>query len=418
MATKVTNIKTRLHSSKFATSYPKYLREDTMLREIDPSNEEVMKYVVPAQDCIFCAVTEEPKAGYVKATEIDLDEILVNFNQLLLYRLFRNLYGEPDVLSAYVLTTTQAILPVDWSFSFSIQPNLIGEVRNKFMSRVYLNFWIPKLQSVASRKKLGEAMAKCLTDFNESVEKNLHLWDEKDELRNPTKLTAFVNVPAEKYKGAEELLWAAQNSDHAPVRKPLEWSESSQPLRPTGYLYTSAATMFFISFESFVNLLYRLLLRPEFKGGTYERVFERSDIDLRLVSMHIYCSGFASQAIQPGSDLWERLIQLRNFRNDVVHGNITAEHESHIFREDGFTFYYMSAGDFQGRGRKPASPSLTRLQPKINKKTVTTVKQTVDDLRESILAAMDDKTREWVNSWLWQTVVPHFGPKQGSRSSG
>ena len=106
------------------------------------------------------------------------------------------------------------------------------------------------------------------------------------------------------------------------------------------------------------------------------------------------------------------MIQLRDFRNDIVHGNITEEHECHMLEDDGFQFFYSPAGDFRGRrSQRTVSQNLTRFQPNIREATVETTKQTVDELRSAIISAMDPTTREWVYSWLWQPLIPTHDPE-------
>ncbi len=402
----VKRLKQKLHSKKFATAYQRHLRDDTTLNEVPASERDILKYIPPLEGHVYGITREEPKAGYVKLTENNLEDVLPYFNQLLLYRILRLLYGPPDILSAYASPSAGTCSPVDWGFSFSVQPDLIAEVRNKFTSRVYFSYWAPAGPVTPdTQERRDEGMAKCLTDLKETVEKNLHLWDEKEELRDRTGRFGLVNVPAEKYKGGELLLLRARESDRRPLKRAFEYGET-QPLLSVGHLYLSAATMFFVAFESFVNLLYRLLLRKEFRSGTYERLTVRSDLDLRLVSMHVFCHGFQSQTVQPNSDLWLRMIQLRDFRNDVVHGNITEEHKCHSLQEDGFMFFYLPASDYRGRRRDSVPKSLSRFQSNVNEDTVRVTKQTVDDLREAILGAMDSETRTWVASWLWHPIIP------------
>jgi hypothetical protein len=163
--------------------------------------------------------------------------------------------------------------------------------------------------------------------------------------------------------------------------------------------------MFFVALESFVNLLYRLLLREDFKSKPYERL-TRSDIDLRIISIHIFCEGFRRQPVELRSELWDRLIALRGFRNDIVHGNITEEHECHTLMEDCFEFLYLPASGFRGRHAQRVVPKgLSRFQPNIAKETVDTTKKTVDDLRATILGAMEPQFRAWVESWLWKPII-------------
>jgi hypothetical protein len=127
--------------------------------------------------------------------------------------------------------------------------------------------------------------------------------------------------------------------------------------------------------------------------------------------MHVFCSGFSKQPISPGSDLWQRIIDLRDFRNDMVHGNITEEHRLHSFTEDGFLFFYSASTDFRGRKLEAkAARVLPRAQTQITRKTVHSVKATVDEVRAAILAAMDQETGQWVNSWISTPLVPPRTP--------
>lgn len=47
--------------------------------------------------------------------------------------------------------------------------------------------------------------------------------------------------------------------------------------------------------ESLVNALYSLLIKKEFDAGDYERITIKSDMDIRLLTMHLFCNGFKSQ---------------------------------------------------------------------------------------------------------------------------
>lgn len=404
MASPVAPIARRLHSKKFAARYPRRVRKPEFFAaaEID---KQALRYTPPAPGHSLY-VTGAPEPNYTCTVDLNAQEYVANFNQLLLYRILTFLYGRPDVISAYANADQSSKFPVDWSFMFEVDKGLLGEVRNKYTSRVHLCFWTPRLHASVSKSSVRERVLKCIKDINELVDQNLHLWDESAEITKLNPSRALSNVPAEKYKGAELMLEAAQNMDQRPKPAPLAYGDSI-PLQSVGYLYASAAVQFFVALESFVNLLYSELLRPDFREGTYERLTVRSEIDLRLVSMHVFCQGFTSQPIKPGTDLWNQILELRDFRNDLVHGNITKEHEIHFFTEDGYLFFYSPATDFRGR-RLEAKPAraLPRAQTQITRKTVESVKATVDEVRHAIVDALDSDTRNWIESWLWSSLVP------------
>jgi hypothetical protein len=51
-----------------------------------------------------------------------------------------------------------------------------------------------------------------------------------------------------------------------------------------------------------------------------------------------------------------------------------------------------------------------RNQRQIGAKTIEHIKATVDQLRNELLAAMDETTRDWVSGWLNEDVVPPSAP--------
>lgn len=70
----VTRLKARLHSKKFATEYPRHLRDDATLHEVPASDRDILKYVPPVEGHVYGVATPEPRSGYVKAAEIDLEK--------------------------------------------------------------------------------------------------------------------------------------------------------------------------------------------------------------------------------------------------------------------------------------------------------------------------------------------------------
>ena len=113
-----------------------------------------------------------------------------------------------------------------------------------------------------------------------------------------------------------------------------------------------------------------------------------------------------TQPVSPKTDLWERFIKLRDFRNDVLHGNVKREENIYSFHEDRFLFYYGPAIDFRGlkveRKEKERFPTT---MPKVRRKVVADIGKTVDDVVEAVISAMEEDTRNWVNGWLRNHVM-------------
>lgn len=75
--------------------------------------------------------------------------------------------------------------------------------------------------------------------------------------------------------------------------------------------------------ESFVNLIIFVLCRPDIKKNS--RLFDsfvRSNIDIRIQSLHINCLGFATP-VNWESDECKAYNNIVNSRNDLLHGNVS-----------------------------------------------------------------------------------------------
>jgi len=327
----------------------------------------------------------------------------------------QNLYtpdvqGEIDVVGIDLETKSIYVCEVAIHLTTGLRNNILGELRSRHQNvRLYIRFWSSNSQDDKS-KAFPENIQKCIDDFKLIIEKNLYIFNEKQDLSKTVdsnhKPSALLNVSAEKYKGAEQLLSIAREFDKRPSRKLYKYNERL-PLRSAGYIYLSASILFFVSLESFINTLYYLLLKDEFKDDLYKR-FTKLDLDLRILSIHLFCKGFKKQPVIPGSDLWKKLITLRNFRNDVMHGNLTDDHHMYIIREQPypFNFYYMPATDFCGfQKEKKHRTDFTRFQPDIDEEMLQSIQQTIDDVILAIISSMDASTKNWVRSWLREPFI-------------
>lgn len=368
--------------------------------DIDP--EEIR--FVPGSDEYELFLATAPKSRWRRVFELNAEEYLSTFNQLLIYRALKLLYGPPDVVSVLIDRAKEHAMPVDWSFSLELTDQAVCEVRRRHSSRVHLVVWTPRVQRVENRQGLGNQVATFCEKLDLFFEQNGHLWDEATDLPSTDPRTAIENVAAQKYRGAQRLLATAKTADIRPAAAPLPVGSTLQ-IPSAGYLYAAAAVQFFVALEALVNLLYTLLLRPEFRSRVYQRLTTHSEIDLRLAALHVFCAGFTRQPLIPGSDLWNRVVALRDFRNDMVHGNVTEEHSIHSLLEDQFLFFYSPSSDYRGK-KLEARRQIPRNQARMGPKTVESIKATVDQVRGALLEAMDETTRTWVSEWIDQAVIP------------
>lgn len=428
MLKKITGINQKVRSKEFSGKYPRLSRENT---ELSPDNapKEMLAYSPESwniPDYVYATTKNEPIDGFYLLRNNKLLDILPCFNDVLIYRMVKGLYGEPDLLGGYI-SHLEGKPPfpgtLDWSFTLEIQKDLFAEIRSVLFTRTtHLKFWYTSQpRDIKEKETVNKLIEQFINDFKKAVESNLHLFDERTDIERAKKCLlsylshAFSNIYIEKYKGAKKLLELADLFDQQPEKLAFNHPDPKQrfpkpgesfPVYSTGYMYLSSAMLFIVALESLINTFYMLLLRSDFAHERYERITIRSDLDLRILSIHLFCKGFISQPIAPGSNLWNRLLKLRDFRNDVFHGNLTEEYRTYIIPEDCFMFHYSPAKDFRGRQKSNISDGyLSRDMSNIGKSTVESIKNLSDEIKDAIIAAMDVDTQRWVNSWISEPII-------------
>lgn len=412
----VTKIPQKLHSTRIARKFPRVLRENNNL-----SNEhitaEMANFYPIIDNYSVCVAKECPFDGFEIVYEVDLQDVVPFFNSLLIYRILKQLYNDPDILCAVIENIGAAdsrpvgMAALDWGYIIQIADDLFAEIRSIYNnSRFKLRYWMIKIPTIEMEKeRCGKEMAEFLKEFIDCVEKNVHLFDENQEIKDGAKSrSAVANVFAEKYTSAMRIYGLSQNIDRLPKKKVLAWEEKVE-INTGGSLFMSSAILFIISLESLINTIYHLMLKSEFRHESYERATIRADLDIRLISAHIFCEGFSKPILTPNTDLWNRVLKLRKFRNDVIHGNICQDHQFYTIQEDNIIFYYSGIIDYRGRkteekARKQYPTSMSQ----INKSVVSEIKETVDSVIAALTDAANEEGRVWINSWLWEAIIPKF----------
>jgi hypothetical protein len=406
-----------MNLENFASKYIRELRQNSNL-STEYIDESMRPFLQPDTPEMIAATTlDSPLPKYKLLHELDLQDTLPLFNSILIYRILKKTYdSRPDIVGVIISRkatnkniTEDEIIGCgasDWSYSMRINDSLTAEIRSMFNNtRLKLRFWsCCTLDDENAKKEYGRSMADFFNDFNEILENNLHLFEEK-ALKSKHHKSTVLNIFAEKYKAAETLLLFADTFDLKPQKVQLKFEENPEVLS-TGAIYLSSAIFFIIALESLVNTLYSLLIKKEFDSRDYERITIKSDLDLRLLTMHLFCNGFKSQIISPQTELWNNMLKLREFRNTVIHGNITDDDKVHAIIEDHIMFFYGPTRDYRGKSaEKKAENRFPVTMPQITKKVVLTIKEIVDEIVKSIITAMDDETRNWVEGWIKKLVI-------------
>jgi len=301
MADKVVSIddkkKRCLNSNRLASKYPRIEREFWDLRPeyIVP---EKRPFNPPDMDGMQYAVTkEEPFEGYRLEYKADLELELHTFNPVLLYRMMKMMYGDPDIVGAYIKSPETAEARktvylgggVNWSYTLNGGGSILIEIRTR-NSNTRFEMMIWDNQRSISNDDSKTIAKKFLHDIEEDIAKNQHLFAYSDT--NNSHTDVIINIFASQYKSAEYLLLLAKTYDSRPKRHELTFDEKLDVVT-SGSIYCSAALFYMMSFESLLGLFYKVLKRDEYKSDVYDRLTTKADLPSRLLSMH-FCNYSAS----------------------------------------------------------------------------------------------------------------------------
>jgi len=397
------------HSPWFANKYPREIRGNNNLNTDNISEDMKKFYPSGIENTVYAITDESPFEDYNYYKELDLSDAVINFNSMLIYRLLKLMCGVPDVLGAFIdnqIPDNIKVAPGDWGYILRLDNNIIAEIRSLFTNTKHaVRIWVPETNH--NEKEAG-IISQFGKDLNKAISNNLHLFSEKEELKKATDniTCTFENSFAITLKSAESFFNIAQSIDKKPEKMTLQWCEKPE-VRTVGSIYMASALFYIIAMETLLNIFYKIFLDDKYKQYPYARVTNKADLEIRLSTMHLFCRCFARQVVPPKSELWKKISLLRDFRNDIVHGNITNEHYAHTLVEDSMLFYYSSIIDFSGLLEESKQiDSFPRVMSSIGEKEVVSIKNIINDLIQSLLDAMDDEPRTWVKSWLYELVIP------------
>lgn len=404
----------RLNSKKLGSQYDRVARDNSEL--LSPITEELKNFCDsnliedlnesdPEAEYIWGVAAVKPFENVHGIRHVELQNLIPRFNALLLYRILKLTYGEPDVTGAITSKARgEVILVTDWGYTLKINKTLFVEVRSVQKNRwLVLQFWSTLSQNKISDKgKMKTSIIKFLEDLKEDYDKNSYLFKEEKSISSQTP-RAIVNVFSEKYTAAKRLSDLALYDISEDSAEDILVDDET-PAATLRYIYLSAATLFIVSLEGLVNSLYHFLLRDELRQRDQQDNIRKRSIESKLAEIHLLCRGFERCAVPLGSELWKNFSEIRTLRNEILHGNITDEHKIFSIIEDHLIFSYYPATEFRGsakEGRRRLSPSM----PNFSSRHVDQIKKIVDDVKDALLQAMDEQTRDWANRWLHDSVI-------------
>jgi len=380
--------------------------KSTKIDEIFSIPKDHQDYYFPYAGYELKTLTNKgPGLDYHELERITLDFFEIN-NNLLLYRLLKDLFGPADVITAY---SKISLIPLEWGFTFE-PPNEMSELfyieiqKRTFCTPPYMVVWIKSEHNLSEneKRKVADFSLKFAKDLDEHLSKNKFLFNEK-RCKEESQFSSIINIFAEKYEAGNILLNHAKKYDNTRDYKKLKIGEELG-IHETGTFYLGAITYYLMALEGFSNLLLELLLKPEFRDRDYQRITFKADLDLKLLSIPLFCSGFDKQGLTNKSIAYKKLLTIREFRNQTFHNRFTDRdsHKIYVFEEDYYPFYYDPMTD------RPLS-SKEKLPPRrefVRKEQAEFIKTAVDEIVHAVIEGMTEDYKDWALKWLHNPAIP------------
>ncbi|MBV1806420.1 hypothetical protein [Pseudomonas viridiflava] len=233
-------------------------------------------------------------------------------------------FGSPNGLMSLVKIDSSDNL-IHWDWNFVTEYGLISVMGLNFRTEIVFNGdfkdkGLTKDMFIGQVKGDMAKYGKKITDFRKGIE----TW------------TQFINPYHRIKRAVDQNFIQLDLLDVDPERDRLKHPKNSadskeleESWRLTGAKYSAAVGLVFglramlpVLAESFVNLIFFILARPEIKSNS--RLFNsliRQNIDIRIQTLHLHCLGFKA-AVDYSSEECKAFNSLMNERNDLLHGNV------------------------------------------------------------------------------------------------
>ncbi|WP_312057756.1 hypothetical protein [Acinetobacter courvalinii] len=263
---------------------------------------------------------------------IEVWEITNEIKPIDLYCYLTAKFGSPNGLLTLLKNNSSDNL-IHWDWIFASDLGYISIQGHNFRTEIHVSENVSK-----SGLTLNDFISQIKSDFKNhgkeisKVKNNLEKWT---EFINPfTRLQDTIRLLFGKLDELnlnptdDKIASPLQHSDDPEKIKKLWKDRSDRYSFATGIVY-GIRSMLPVMAESFINLLIFVLCKPDIKNNT--RLFNsilRNQIDIRIQSLHLYCSGF-TKSIDYNSDECKKFHTLINERNDLLHGNINIDKQGY-----------------------------------------------------------------------------------------
>jgi hypothetical protein len=347
---------------KLKLVYPRFSPENEDLETI-PLEEE--KYY-PTKNQKFKRYRSSwslANEGYVEFVRAPFYRLYGDCLDQVIYRSLKITYGLPDPLTIDVWKEDASGngsiqgtgKPIEWRYILQGKEGCFFEIlsSHKAQQHPLVILWLPfKKKPEKLPKGMSEGLGDFLTTFYELitiVDNEFSIKDEQKhikELFGDSVADLVTNLYCKNLQSGKEMIelaeeWVSDAEDSfSDLISEGKFIDAFQEYSKKNILYISSIVFFIMALEGFVNLLYKFFLKTQFDRDEYERMTLKSDLDLRILHLPIYCKGFSKADITPEDSIYKDWLTIRPFRNNLLHSNITEENVSISTFEDYFHFSY------------------------------------------------------------------------------
>jgi hypothetical protein len=168
----------------------------------------------------------------------------------------------------------------------------------------------------------------------------------------------------------------------------------------------SGLLYYYMAIEAFINLIYKALLLDKYKKNKskstriLEDRFNKLEIEIKLILMPHVCHGFKSKHFDTESETYKNFLQLRDYRNTIIHGNIMESANEIIISEYPFSYNISN--------KKQVNSLFPYKKSSLKQEHLLVVKNIADELINMVLQKMDDNTMEFVKKKIINSPYVNF----------
>lgn len=406
-------IKERLESE-----YQRFVRNNQSFTVMPPEEEKYYSSLLYDTSPEMVRIVSPTDANFEKVLQVSFSDYGADFLDIVIYQVMKYVYGLPDAVSAELIskgkkqdTERIPLHPHEWGYLLCGPGGTYFEVVNgDRYNEAHFIIWCPRNKN-DSRKGPPEIKNGAKNFFSllmPLLEINGRQYSLENKLPGPSHQgTYYVNLYQQNLSGAKELLELSKKVESARENRCRtlinkgSFEESHDLYMEKGAGYLSAMMCFIIAFEGFINTLYKLFIRPQFKHRDYERATVHAPLDLRVLQLPLYCKGFKNAMFDPNDLIFKQLKEVTKLRNDIFHANLTRDNERIVIWWDGFWFKYDPFKDRNiGKPGKIRRKWLHTYRQFIEPKQVEMLGKSVEALVKAIIERLEEKEKSWVETWI------------------